>query len=158
MSLNMSGIDKAFGANKVLKGVDFCAGRRRDSRADRRKRRGQNHADEHPGRRAAARRGRDPSWMAKRVRICEPARFAGRGRCVHPPGAEPGERPERVRKPVSRAGARSRARVYGHSAAMRERSARGARADGHGAGSLRHGARAGRFLQADGGDRPRAVV
>ena len=55
----MRGIRKAFGATVALDGVDLVGRGGRDLRARRPERRRQEHADEHPRRRAAAGRGRD---------------------------------------------------------------------------------------------------
>ena len=55
MTLEMRGICKSFGSNDVLKHVDFSIQGGEMLRPAGRERRGQVHADEHSGRRAARR-------------------------------------------------------------------------------------------------------
>ena len=99
--LQMRHITKNFGGVHALRDVSVDRARRRGPRALRRERRGQEHADEDPGRRDHRLRRRD---RARRPagRVLRPARRRGRRHPDHLPGAEPRPRADGRRQHLPR--------------------------------------------------------
>ena len=127
----MRGVRKAFGPTVALAGVDLDGARRRSVRARRPERRRQEHAHEHPVRRAPAGRWRNDARRRVRTRR-RPTRSAARRRRDDLSGPVARAAPERDGEHR----ARRRADAVGPRAARRgpqasDRGARAARPSGH---------------------------